>query len=338
MTRPVSVALLAFGAEPYLAGAVASVLASEGVEIELVIVDNGCTTTAVERLPADSRVTVLRPGRNLGFAGGVNYAVAASRHPTIALVNSDAEVAPGAIARLADLVADPSVGVAGGLVVLADDPGTINSAGNPVHVLGLSWAGSMGRPVAEVAGLREVASASGACMAVRRSVWDELGGFADRYFAYLEDLELGWRCWQRGLRVVVDPGAVAVHHYEFGRSPLKMYLLERNRLVFLLTVHQARTLILLALPLLAFEIAVLATAVVQGWGRAKVRGYRWLIRNAGWIRRRRRLVQGSRQVPDRDLAHLVADVFDPAQTPLPSAARPLETLLRWYWRLVRRVL
>ena len=71
--RPtVSVVILAWGAEPILEEAVAAALASEQIEVDVVLVDNGCTTDAVERSARLERVTVVRPGHNTGFAGGCN--------------------------------------------------------------------------------------------------------------------------------------------------------------------------------------------------------------------------------------------------------------------------
>lgn len=339
MTGPdVSVVMLAFGAEPYLHDAVAAVLASTGCTVELVLVDNGCTSDAVATLPADDRVRVLRPARNLGFTGGVELGIAEVRAPVLALVNSDAIVAPDALTELARALDDPGVGLVSGQIRLADDPATINSVGNPVHVLGLSWAGGMGDPVSAHGTGTPVASVSGACMAARTSTWRELGGFPVPFFAYLEDLEISWRSWQRGLRVEYVPTAVAVHHYEFGRSPLKMYLVERNRLLFLATCHQARTLALLAVPLLGFELAIFVVAVAQGWWRQKVAGWRWFLTHLSWVRARRREVQSARRVPDRELAGLLTDRFDPAQFPLPAGGSAAEAVLRAYWSLVRRFL
>lgn len=335
---PVSAVMLAYGAEPYLREAVDAVLASAGVEVELVLVDNGASRESMARVPDDPRLTVVTPGTNLGFAGGMNLAVSRTSHPVVVLVNSDALVETDALSVLARRLEDPQVGVAGATILLADEPETLNSAGNPLHVLGLSWAGDMGHPASEVDAVREVASASGACMALRREHWDTLGGFPAEFFAYVEDMELSWRTWQHGLRVEVLPDARAVHHYEFSRSPLKMYLVERNRLLLLLTVHERRTLALLALPLLAFEAAILVVSVAQGWGRQKLRGWRWVLTHLRWVRARRRLVQSTRSVEDASLVRLLTDTFDPAQTPLPPAAAPLESLLRTYWRAVRRLI
>lgn len=332
---PLSVIMLAYGVEEYLHDAVAAVLRSEGVDVELVLVDNGCTSDAVTTLPADSRVRVLRPSENLGFAGGVNVGAREATAPYLAFVNSDAVVAPEALRRLVDAVDVPGRGIASACVRLADAPDRVNSVGNPVHLLGLSWAGGMDEPVLDHQEPREIASATGACLVVSADLWRSLGGFPDEFFAYAEDLEVSWRVWQRGLSVHYEPGAVADHHYEFSRSPLKMYLVERNRLLFVLTAYGARLLALLALPLLAFEVAILLVAVKEGWWRQKLKGWRWILGHLGWVRTRRRFVQGSRTVPDERLVHLLTDTFDPAQFPLPPGGGLAQGALRLYWRLVR---
>lgn len=334
----VAVVMLAYGPEPYLDDAVDAVLASTGVEVDLVLVDNGAVGDAVARLRArdDDRVRVLVPGRNLGFTGGVNLGVAQTTAPLVALVNSDAVVQPSALAELVRALDDPAVGLVSGLVRLADEPALVNTVGNPVHLLGLSWAGHMGEPTDDHQEPADVASVTGATMAVRRSVWDDLGGFPEEYFAYLEDLELSWRAWQRGLRVRYVPTAVSDHHYEFSRSPLKMYLVDRNRLIFVLTCYAPRTLALLALPLLAFDVALLAVALAQGWGRQWWRARVWVLGHVGWLRARRRAVQSARLVPDSALVDLWTDRFDPTQLALPPGGRAIEKVLQVYWRLVRR--
>lgn len=334
----VDVVMLAFGEEPVLDRAVGAVLASDGVDVHLVLVDNGCSRTDLERLASDPRVTLLRPERNLGFAGGVDLGAEHGSAPLLALVNSDAEVAPDALVRLADVAVRDGVGIASGSIRLASDPASMNSAGNPVHVLGLSWAGGLGEPAVDHAEPADVASASGAGLVLRRALWEQLGGFPAELFAYQEDLELSWRTWQAGLAVRYVPDAVVVHHYEFSRNALKMYLLERNRLLVVLTCWGTRTLLLLAPAFVAFELALVVVAVAQGWGGQKVRGWVWVLRHLGWVRRRRALVQRARRVPDRSLAHLWTARFDPAALPLPAWASPLQSVMAGYWGLVRRLL
>lgn len=332
----VDVVMLAYGDEPYLPEALDAVVGSSGIDACVVLVDNGCTRDDVEALCAARGVHLVRPSRNLGFTGGVNLGAGAGDADVLALVNSDAIVAPDALARLVAVAFEPGVGIASGDIRLADDPSTMNTAGNPLHVLGLSWAGGLGDPAAAHREPRDVASASGAALALRRATWEALGGFPDAFFAYQEDLELSWRCWQRGLRVRYVPDAVVVHHYAFSRNSLKMYLLERNRLLFVLTTYGTRTLVLLAPVLVAFELAMAVVALLQGWGRQKVSGWGWVLRHTGWVRARRARVQAERTVPDRDLVPLWVSRFSPVALALPPGAGVLQGALATYWALVRR--
>ena len=333
-----SAVVLAYLDEPWLERSVRALLDSTDVDVEVVLVDNGCTTGAVDRLAAEPGVVVVRPGRNLGFAGGCAAGAAVATGDVLALVNGDAVVEPGALAALVAAAAEPGVGVATASVRLAGDPDRLNTAGNPLHYLGLVWSGGFGEPAAAYAERRQVPLASGAACALRRSLWVELGGFPPEYFAYHEDAELSWRCRQRGLSVVYVPEAVVVHRYEFSRTATKQYLIERNRWLFLLTLFQARTLLLAAPALLAFEVAVTALAAVQGWLPAKVRGWSWLVRHAGWVRARRRLLQAERTVPDRGLSAWITGRLDPANLPLPPGAAAIGAAFDAYWRLIRRLL
>lgn len=336
-SREVSVIMLAYGVEEYLGAAAAAVLASDDIAVELVIVDNGASPAAMATLPDDPRIRVLNPPENLGFAGGVNLGARHAGAAHLAFVNSDAIVAPDALRALVDAVDEPGRGIVSACVRLADQPDLVNSVGNPVHVLGLSWAGGMNEPVSDHLAPRDVASATGACLVVRAELWESLGGFPDEFFAYVEDLEVSWRVWQRGLTVSYVPQAVADHHYEFSRSPLKMYLVERNRLLFVLTCYGPRLLAVLALPLVAFEAAIFLIALKEGWARQKLRGWGWILGNRRWVRQRRRLVQSTRSVPDRELIERLTDTFDPAQFPLPPGGGLVEGLLKIYWRIVRRL-
>jgi GT2 family glycosyltransferase len=131
-----SAVIVAYGPDPWLERSVEAVLASEGIDVDVVVVDNGGTEGIVDRLEGLEGVRVVRPGRNTGFAEGCDLGVAASTAPLVALVNPDAIVAAGALAALAATAADPTVGIATASVRLADRPALLNSAGNDVHFLG----------------------------------------------------------------------------------------------------------------------------------------------------------------------------------------------------------
>jgi GT2 family glycosyltransferase len=334
----VSAVVLAYREEPWLERCVEALLDSVGVEVEVVLVDNGCTDGAVDRLAPTPGVTVVRPGENLGFAGGCNAGAAAASGEFLALVNGDLIVEPDALAELVVFAQEPEVGIVQPSIRLSHDPSRLNSDGNEVHFLGFSWCGSFGEPAAKRTSPRHITSVMGAAMVLRRSLWNELGGFEPRYFAYHEDVELCRRCWHRGLELVNVPGAVAVHRYEFGREPSKLTLSERNRLLFVLTAYERRTLLLLALPLVAVELAAFVGAIATRAAGKKTAGWWWLLRNRRWVAERRRQLQAERLVTDGELAHLFATRLEAGNFPLPAWLAPLDALLAAYWSVARRFL
>jgi GT2 family glycosyltransferase len=332
----VDVVVVAYGSERFLPTCLTSVLGSVDIEVRIVVVDNGCTRTDLPELTADPRVLLHQPGENLGFAAGCNVGAAVLSGEFVALVNSDAQVAPRALAALIGALRD-DVGLVTGCVLLADADEVVNAAGNPVHFLGASWAGGYGDRQEQHASPKDVASVSGAAAAVRRDLWDQLGGFEPSLFLYCEDMDLSLRVWQRGLRVRYVPSAVVWHHYEFSRTERKLYFLERNRLAVILTVLQGRTLLLMLPALFATELALIAAAAAQGRVRAKLSGYGWLIRHGWYLRERRRRVQAQRRRPDSWYAHVLTGRIDSpvAQGPAVAAAN---LVLPAYWRAIRRLL
>jgi GT2 family glycosyltransferase len=214
----------------------------------------------------------------------------------------------------------------------------VNSAGNEVHFLGLSWSGGYNEPRSEHLERRPVLAASGAAMAISGALFDQLGGFEEQFFAYYEDADLSVRSWQSGHSVVYEPDARVLHRYEFSRNVGKYYLLERNRWSMLLTLLEGRTLALLAPMLVVQEIALWGLAIRQGWVGPKARSSIWLLRNWRWLRARRAKVAAVRQVSDRALAPLYSTRLDAANVETPNWVARVFGLMAAYWALVQRLL
>lgn len=329
--------VLAWGEEPYLVECVQAVLDSDGVAVQVVLVDNGADAAAVAAAADLDGVRLLVPGSNTGFAGGCNLGVAASSAPFLALVNSDCLVAPDALAALVAEAQRPGTGPVMASVRMAQEPAVINSAGNPVHVLGVSWAGRLGE-TEERSEAYDVTAASGACLVLARELWDSLGGFDAEYFAYVEDTELSLRALRTGRQPRCVPSAVARHHYEFSRNSMKMYLLERNRLMMIATLWSPRALVLLAPLLAVLELGILAQALAQGWAGGKVRGWWWLLRHTAHVRARRTQLRAEAVVPDAEWMRALTATLDPQVIGSVRATRAVNVVLSTWWRLVRPVL
>jgi GT2 family glycosyltransferase len=324
----ISVVVVGYGDEPDLPLCLAAIRADLAEGDEVVLVDNGVTA-----LPDLDGVRLVTAPTNGGFASGCHLGAEATNGDVLAFVNSDAVVRPGALDALRTAAADPAVGLVTGLVVMSGSPNVVNAAGNPVQFLGISWAGGYGDDVSRYQEARDVASVSGALFAVRREVWTRLGGLDPAYFLYHEDADLSLRCWLTGLRVVFTPDAVAEHAYSFAKNPDKMFLLERNRLVTVLTTYPAPLLARVLPVLLATEPLLLVMAARQGWAGEKLRSWGWLLGNVTSIAARRRWVQDSAD-DWRALAMMLGHRIEQGVTSAPAAMAVLNTLLALYWSAV----
>lgn len=305
---------------------------------EVLVIDNASvdgTADAVRAASAAARV--IETGANLGFAGGCARGAGETTAPLLFFLNPDATPAHGCVEALRAAAAQrPAWGAWQALVTLPGDD-EVNTAGNPVHFLGFAWAGGHDEPVARV-GVRprEVASASGAALVVRREAWDAVGGFDARYFMYGEDVDLSLRLRLAGWEIGLVPTARVTHDYEFAKGAYKWFYLERNRWWTILGAYPARLLLLLAPALGAFELALLAAAWRGGWLRAKLHAVGAVLRALPMLRARRRAIQARRSVSDAAFAAALSDALDSPYLPdLPPA---LARLQRAYWRGVRALM
>jgi N-acetylglucosaminyl-diphospho-decaprenol L-rhamnosyltransferase len=338
--RPtLSVLIVAYDSRDDLTRNLPALLAELGDGDELIVVENmpgDGSIEQVERLAPEAKV--VRPGGNIGFAGGCNSGAAEASGELLLILNPDAVPQPG----FGEAIRRPWVeGRAWGAwqALVADGEGRrINSAGNPVHFTGITWAGGHGRPLDQAPLPGEVTVASGACLAMPLANWRRLGGFPAEFFMYHEDVDLSVRLRSEGRAVGIEPAAVVAHEYEFDASAEKWFWLERNRLAFVVRSYPGALLALLAPALLATELALLPVAAAGGWGKQKLRAnlafLRWLPR----LLRERRALQRRRTVSTAEFASwLTPDLDSDLISPL-ARSLPARLGLRGYWRLVRLLL
>jgi GT2 family glycosyltransferase len=209
-----------------------------GIDLSIVIVDNGSSSPERERLAREApTVHVLPFPRNLGFAGAANEGIARTRAPFVLLVNNDAILAPDYVARLAARLAlDRRLAGAQGLI--------LNGDGSRVDSAGLEW-NRRGEAVPIFAGAPpegppripfEVSGVSATATLYRREALDEVSSgnevFDRAFFAYYEDVDLSLRLARAGWRFLCDPAARARHEGSRTgrRTPLRRALwTSRNR-------------------------------------------------------------------------------------------------------------
>lgn len=194
-------------------------LQQQGVPFELIVVDNASSDRTGELLKRLDGVEIIRNDHNAGFVEAVNQAAARAKGEHLLLLNNDAVLLPGAMARAhAQLAGDEVSGSVGARVVQLD--GRLQEAGSIIYADGTCEGyGRDGHPSAcEFMFRREVDYCSGVFLMTRRALFESLGGLDARYSpAYYEDADYCVRLLLAGYRNVYEPGAVVLH-YEFGSS------------------------------------------------------------------------------------------------------------------------
>jgi GT2 family glycosyltransferase len=334
----VSVVIVAYRSGEMLGRCLDSLARDGSAEAEVIVVDNGPEGGEIEQARGRERVQVLGDGANLGYAAGSNLGARHATGDVLFFLNPDTVVEPGTLGALVERLGDESIGIVMPRLRLLEEPELLNSGGATVHLTGMAWSDGYRAPAASLNGPREIAYANGSVLAIRRALFEDLGGFTDEYFIYLEDLELGWRARMRGLRIVLDPAGDVLHEYEHTRNPTKNYFMERNRLVFVGTAYSLRLLLLVAPVLAAAEAGLLLVALREGWLADKLEGWRWCARHGRWLLRHRRRLQASRAVSDRELSRYLTPVVDPKMISVPAPVRGANRLVAGYWSFARRLL
>jgi GT2 family glycosyltransferase len=236
-----------------------------------VVVDNASTDGTTDLLASRyPQVQVVRNATNLGFAGGVCEGLKHVTTPYVVLLNNDATVRPGWLGELLTPFEDPSVAAVTSKLLLPD--GRLQSAGGYLEATGYGHDLDTGGDAPA-----EVAYGCGAALALRMDAVREVGGMDPAYFLYYEDVDLSWRLWLAGHRVVFQPTAVAVHEHSAstggGKALLHTYYTERNRLATLVTcaTWQVAVRMLLRYPLTTLSVA-LGESRAKAWARTRALG------------------------------------------------------------------
>lgn len=172
----------------------------------VVVVDNGSTDdTAAYVREAWPRVAIVSIEFNVGLGQALNIGVRAIDARNVVLMNNDAIVVADAVTHLSDLLdANPSIGMA--YPVLLNEDGTVQECGDDLHISGVAL-----RVKTVTKPLLDTFFQSGCVTALRRDQFLGLGGYGEVFDWYCEDVDLAWRYWNAGFRVVVDGRAQCMH-------------------------------------------------------------------------------------------------------------------------------
>lgn len=208
--------------------------------VEIIVVDNASPSDNPDTIKRKyPEIQLIKSNENLGFAGGNNLGVRASKGKYLMFINNDTEVPEGFLEPLVDLLeGDKSIGMVSPKIKFHWDPTIIQYAGftkmNPYTVRN-AGIGYYEKDGPEFDKLSETASIHGAAMMVPRSVIAEAGMMTEVYFLYYEEHDWAEIIKRAGYKIYYQPASYILHKESVSTgkgSPFKTYYITRNRLVF----------------------------------------------------------------------------------------------------------
>jgi GT2 family glycosyltransferase len=212
----VSILVVNYNSGAHLGNALSGLAGQSFGNIEVIVIDNASSDGSFARARAafgeDNRFVFLQAPSNLGFAAGNNFAAARARGRWLALLNADAVPARDWLEQLvAASRRHPDVVMFGSTQIDSADARRLDGTGDHYLASGLPWRGGHGRPARELPSEAEVFAPCAAACLIRADAFHEANGFDERFFCYVEDIDMAFRLRLMGHSCVQVPAAVVRH-------------------------------------------------------------------------------------------------------------------------------
>jgi GT2 family glycosyltransferase len=188
-------------------------LASDEPLFRVIVVDNGSTDGSKLLLQSCySQIRTIYLSHNTGFSHAVNVGIKAAHTPFVILLNNDTIVRPGFVLHLTEAIeSNPKAFSVGAQMLRMDDPQRIDNAGDMYCALGWAFARGKDHPAAAYQTSAQVFSACAGAAIYRCKVFQHIGYFDERFFAYFEDVDIGYRARTYGYQNLYEPRAQVLH-------------------------------------------------------------------------------------------------------------------------------
>jgi len=202
----VSIIIVNLNGKSFLEGCLKSLMEISYTDFEVILVDNNSTDNSIEFVKKTyPSVIILKLDKNYGFARPNNLGAKNARGDLLLFLNNDTTVTKDFVTEMVNvLIQDKEIAICQSN--LLDPDGNVDSSGDFIDTLGITY--SSKEQVSEV---RDILSAKGASMMIRKGVFEELRGFDEKFFLSFEDIDLGWRAWILGYKVALVPKSIVYH-------------------------------------------------------------------------------------------------------------------------------
>lgn len=318
----IAVVMLNYNDKSNIENAVDSLLIQDYQNFKIIVIDNGSIDGSIELIKIQYPNLTLVENSNIGYAGAYAKFLAhifrENDYAAAVLLNTDVVVERNWLSELVkSAFSDDSIAFSQPKIFIWQKGKTdlFNTCGNKINFLGFGYCGEYKKKESDINTSKdfETAYASGCSLLVKREAYLKLSGLDPDFFAYLEDQDLGWRGWMYGYKSIVSVNSIMWHKYVFQKNPAnkkKFFLLERNRLLFVIKNYSSKTIILLTPALFVMEIGILYHAFSNGYIKEKITSYISFIKSISKTLKKRKVIQKKRILSDSELFHRLSPTIE----------------------------
>jgi len=281
---------------------------------EVILVDNASKDQSYRKCKEEfPQINLIENKENLGYCEGNNIGLKQAKGDYIIILNPDTEVKIDWIDEFLKEYKNHGDGLYQPKLLATSDKTRINSGGNMMNIFGFGYSSGKGEKDSEKFNKFKIINyASGACLFTSKKIFDKLGYFDPFLFAYHDDLELGWRAAQIGIKSFYVPNVIVFHaeSFSFKWSAKKFYLLERNRWYCLLTHYSKSTFLKILPSLVIVEIFIIIYFLSKGMIKEKIRATNHIIKNRKLINKKYLEIENKKKITDKSIIEKLSNTID----------------------------
>jgi GT2 family glycosyltransferase len=312
----VSIIILNYNAGDLLLNCVESVCKTKYENYEVIVVDNASKDESQRRCKDKfDKIRLIENKENLGYCEGNNVGIRNAKGSFIVILNPDTVVVPEWLGELLSAYKIKGDGLYQPKILSLNENKILQSTGNMLHLFGFGFARDKGEMDNNQRNkMEEIGYASGTCLFTSLAVLKKVGLFDPFLFLYHDDLDLGWRAAQIGIKSYYVPSAIIYHaeSYALKWSSRKFFWLERNRRYCLLIHFSKKTHSKMLPSLLLIDVLVWLVYLSKGFIGEKIRAELDIVRNRKHIIEKYQELENKKTVPDTELIKSFPDsIFVP---------------------------
>ena len=289
----------------FLEDCISSIISNTKTNYEIIVVDNNSPDKSGDFFSKKyPHIKFVLNKKNVGVPAGLNIGIQHSLGKFVVLLNNDLIVMPNWLDNFLDAYKKFGDALYMPKSLKFNNPEILDGTGGMINIFGFGFARNKGiRDVGKYDHIEEVSYAAGTCMFVPKKIFDKIGLFDAKFFAYHEELDLGWRARLYGFKSYYIPKSL-IHHYGSAHwqwSSQVFYFLERNRWLVLLKNYSLITIFKLFPSLILIELSMLVFFASKKILFKKIKSYFSIIRLLGHIKQQRKIIQQQRKISDNEI-------------------------------------